>query len=176
MNNPTPEESPDNQPEEQSPPDQGQDEQNPSDEGGAVTDPTTITPDESLESPPENTPGQADEEQMGSEQGQSELSPSEDQQSSPLLSSAPGSLNIAQLHPDQALLDQVNGESSSNSNALSDSNQFDQAQIIDQTLYQTQPKTTYIQPAIRQRSGRYKKYRKYRHHYIRLGYLSGNRY
>ncbi|KAK9761625.1 hypothetical protein K7432_013344 [Basidiobolus ranarum] len=157
-------------------PDQDQIEQNPSEEGEADIDPITTTPDELFESFPESTPGQPEEEQEGSEQSQSDLLPSEDQQSSPSLSSALGSVNIAQLQPDQALLNQANGESSSNSNALSDSNQFDQAQVIDQTLYQTQPKIAYIQPAISQRSGQYKKYRKYRHRYFKLKYSSGNRY
>ncbi|ORX80704.1 hypothetical protein K493DRAFT_308260 [Basidiobolus meristosporus CBS 931.73] len=34
-----------------------------------------------------------------------------------------------------ALLDNINGHSASKANALSNSNQFDQAQVIDQTLY-----------------------------------------
>ncbi|KAK9760407.1 hypothetical protein K7432_015585, partial [Basidiobolus ranarum] len=93
------------------------DEKNPSEENETDIDPPTITPEESLESPSENTPDQADEEQGGSEQA----IPSKDQQSSPSLSSALKYLNITQLHPDQALLDQVTGKSSSESSALSDS-------------------------------------------------------
>ncbi|ORX75909.1 hypothetical protein K493DRAFT_363925 [Basidiobolus meristosporus CBS 931.73] len=44
--------------------------------------------------------------------------------------------NIADMQPRQALLDRVNAHSSSDADALSNSNQFDQAQVIDQTLYQ----------------------------------------
>ncbi|ORX89633.1 hypothetical protein K493DRAFT_357901 [Basidiobolus meristosporus CBS 931.73] len=49
-----------------------------------------------------------------------------------------------------ALLDKINGHSSSKANALSNSNQFDQAQVIDQTLYQPkqqQPQIIITQPA-----------------------------
>ncbi|ORX93215.1 hypothetical protein K493DRAFT_353623 [Basidiobolus meristosporus CBS 931.73] len=60
--------------------------------------------------------------------------------------------NIADLQPRQALLDRVNAQSSSDADALSNSNQFDQAQVVDQTLYQPkqqQPRIIITQPAAR---------------------------
>ncbi|ORX98349.1 hypothetical protein K493DRAFT_367750 [Basidiobolus meristosporus CBS 931.73] len=78
-------------------------------------------------------------------------------------------LDISNLPPSQALLDNINGHSSSKANALSNSNQFDQAQVIDQTLYrpkQQQPQIIITQPAACALRGGYKKYkRSARHHF-----------
>ncbi|ORX79911.1 hypothetical protein K493DRAFT_362441 [Basidiobolus meristosporus CBS 931.73] len=71
--------------------------------------------------------------------------------------------DISNLQPSQALLDKINGHSSSKANALSNSNQFDQAQVIDQTLYQPkqqQPQIIITQPAARALRGGYKKYKR----------------
>ncbi|KAK9711802.1 hypothetical protein K7432_007571 [Basidiobolus ranarum] len=54
-------------------------------------------------------------------------------------------MELSNLKPRQALLDRVNAFSSRGSQALSNSNQFDQAQILDQTLYQyPQPQSPQI--------------------------------
>ncbi|ORX98506.1 hypothetical protein K493DRAFT_299869 [Basidiobolus meristosporus CBS 931.73] len=87
--------------------------------------------------------------------------------------------NIADLQPRQALLDRVNAHSSSDADALSNSNQFDQAQIIDQTLYQPkqqQPRIIITQPAARSYGGGQKKYKRSAHKYFKIRYFSGNRY
>ncbi|ORX75167.1 hypothetical protein K493DRAFT_364207 [Basidiobolus meristosporus CBS 931.73] len=58
--------------------------------------------------------------------------------------------NIADIQPRQTLLGKVNAHSSNSADALSQSNQFDQAQVIDQTLYQPkqqQPQINITQPA-----------------------------
>ncbi|ORX78058.1 hypothetical protein K493DRAFT_363116 [Basidiobolus meristosporus CBS 931.73] len=58
--------------------------------------------------------------------------------------------DISNLQPSQALLDNINGHSSSKANALSYSNQFDQGQVVDQALYQPkqqQPQIIITQPA-----------------------------
>ncbi|ORX64426.1 class I glutamine amidotransferase-like protein [Basidiobolus meristosporus CBS 931.73] len=71
--------------------------------------------------------------------------------------------DISNLQPSQALLDNINGHSASKANALSNSNQFDQAQVIDQTLYQPkqqQPHIIITQPAARALRGGYKKYKR----------------
>ncbi|ORX90185.1 hypothetical protein K493DRAFT_357137 [Basidiobolus meristosporus CBS 931.73] len=70
--------------------------------------------------------------------------------------------NIADMQPRQALLDRVNAHSSSNPDALSNSNQFDQAQVVDQTFYQPkqqQPRIIITQPATRSYGGGQKKYK-----------------
>ncbi|ORX89936.1 hypothetical protein K493DRAFT_305362 [Basidiobolus meristosporus CBS 931.73] len=81
-------------------------------------------------------------------------------------------LNIVDIQPRQALLDSVNANSSIDANALSKSNQFDQAQVIGQTFYQPkqqQPLNIITQPAARSHGGRQKRY-------LRIRYSSGNRY
>ncbi|ORX98355.1 hypothetical protein K493DRAFT_367762 [Basidiobolus meristosporus CBS 931.73] len=77
--------------------------------------------------------------------------------------------DISNLQPSQALLDNINGHSASKANALSNSNQFDQAQVIDQTLYrpkQQQPQIIITEPAACALRGGYNKYkRSARHHF-----------
>ncbi|ORY03695.1 hypothetical protein K493DRAFT_334165 [Basidiobolus meristosporus CBS 931.73] len=71
--------------------------------------------------------------------------------------------DISNLQPSQALLDNINGHSSSKANALSNSSIFDQAQVIDQTLYQPrqqQPQIIITQSAARALRGGYKKYKR----------------
>ncbi|ORX98516.1 hypothetical protein K493DRAFT_349226 [Basidiobolus meristosporus CBS 931.73] len=87
--------------------------------------------------------------------------------------------NIADIQPRQALLDKVNAHSSNKADALSNSNQFDQAQVIDQTLYQPkqqQPQIIITQPAPRSYGGDRKKYKRSAHKYFKIRYFSGNRY
>ncbi|ORX98511.1 hypothetical protein K493DRAFT_349209 [Basidiobolus meristosporus CBS 931.73] len=87
--------------------------------------------------------------------------------------------NMADLQPRKALLDRVNAHSSSDADALSNSNQFDQAQIVDQTLYQPkqqQPQIIITQPAARSYDGGRKKYKRSAHKYFKIRYTSGNRY
>ncbi|ORX93276.1 hypothetical protein K493DRAFT_302776 [Basidiobolus meristosporus CBS 931.73] len=87
--------------------------------------------------------------------------------------------NIADMQPRQALLDRVNAHSSSDADALSNSNQFDQAQVVDQTLYQPkqqQPQIIITQPAARSYGGGRKKYERSAHKYFKIRYSSGNRY
>ncbi|ORX96893.1 hypothetical protein K493DRAFT_350476 [Basidiobolus meristosporus CBS 931.73] len=66
--------------------------------------------------------------------------------------------NIADMQPRQALLDRVNAHSSSDADALSNSNQFDQAQII------------ITQPAARSHVGR-QKYKRSAHKYFKNRYI-----
>ncbi|KAK9663738.1 hypothetical protein K7432_017996, partial [Basidiobolus ranarum] len=54
---------------------------------------------------------------------------------------------LGQSLPQQALPDQVQGSSAQAGHALSDSNQFDQAQTIDQTLYQPSQPIEQEQPS-----------------------------
>ncbi|KAK9761852.1 hypothetical protein K7432_012931 [Basidiobolus ranarum] len=54
---------------------------------------------------------------------------------------------LAQSLPQQALPDQVQGKSAHAGHALSDSNQFDQAHTIDQTLYQPSQPIEQEQPS-----------------------------
>ncbi|ORX98352.1 hypothetical protein K493DRAFT_299992 [Basidiobolus meristosporus CBS 931.73] len=87
--------------------------------------------------------------------------------------------DISNLQPSQALLDKINGHSSSKANALSNSNQFDQAQVIDQTLYQPkqqQPQIIITQPAARALRGGYKKYKRSARRHFKVRYFSGNRH
>ncbi|ORX91988.1 hypothetical protein K493DRAFT_377634 [Basidiobolus meristosporus CBS 931.73] len=87
--------------------------------------------------------------------------------------------DISNLQPSQALLDNINGHSSSKANALSNSNQFDQAQVIDQTLYQPKQQQSQIiitQPAARALRGGYKKYRRSARRHFKVRYFSGNRH
>ncbi|ORX88651.1 hypothetical protein K493DRAFT_359260 [Basidiobolus meristosporus CBS 931.73] len=89
------------------------------------------------------------------------------------------SFSIADMQPRQALLDRVDAHSSSDADALSNSNQFDQAQVIDQTLYQPkqqQPQIIITQPATRSYGGGQKKYKRSAHKYFKIRYFSGNRY
>ncbi|ORX80709.1 hypothetical protein K493DRAFT_308263 [Basidiobolus meristosporus CBS 931.73] len=87
--------------------------------------------------------------------------------------------NIADIQPRQALLDKVNTHSSNKADALSNSNQFDQAQVIDQTLYQPKQQQHQIiitQPAPRSYGGSRKKYKRSAHKDFKIRYFSGNRY
>ncbi|ORX69354.1 hypothetical protein K493DRAFT_309331 [Basidiobolus meristosporus CBS 931.73] len=80
----------------------------------------------------------------------------------PALSGLQG-FDISNLQPSQALLNNINGHASSKANALSNSSMFDQAQVIDQTLYQPkqqQPQIIITQSAARALRGGYKKYKR----------------
>ncbi|KAK9708606.1 hypothetical protein K7432_009542 [Basidiobolus ranarum] len=89
-------------------------------------------------------------------------------------------VDLSQLQPKQALLDEVKGHASQGSQALSNSNQFDQAQLVDQTIYQPaqppQPQIIIPQwPMYRPRRA-YKKYKKFAHRSFKIRYFSGNRH
>ncbi|KAK9761928.1 hypothetical protein K7432_012792 [Basidiobolus ranarum] len=93
----------------------------------------------------------------------------------------PARLNVdlSHLQPKQALLEEVKGHASQGSQALSNSNQFDQAQLVDQTIYQPaqQPQPPIIIPqwALHRPRRAYKKYKKYGHSAFKIRYFSGNR-
>ncbi|ORX78052.1 hypothetical protein K493DRAFT_363113 [Basidiobolus meristosporus CBS 931.73] len=115
----------------------------------------------------QNTSAPSQEYQPSTEEGDdSEMS--EPMQTSESSGEQPGfsglqGFDISNLQPSQALLDDINGHSSSKANALSNSNQFDQAQVIDQTLYQPKQQQSQIiitQPAARALRGGYKKYKR----------------
>ncbi|KAK9708610.1 hypothetical protein K7432_009547 [Basidiobolus ranarum] len=118
------------------------------------------------------------------DEGQMERAPVEDEQSQSedRAQGTPTAWNVdlSQLQPKQALLDEVKGHSSQGSQALSNSNQFDQAQLVDQTLYQPaqQPQPPIIIPQWPMHRPRraYKKYKKFAHRSFKIRYFSGNRY
>ncbi|ORX91330.1 hypothetical protein K493DRAFT_304145 [Basidiobolus meristosporus CBS 931.73] len=87
--------------------------------------------------------------------------------------------NVVGIQPREALLDNVKAHSSNNADALSNSNQFDQAQVIDQTLYQPkqqQPQIIITEPATRAHGGHQKKYKRSSHKYFKIRYSGGSRY
>ncbi|ORX94828.1 hypothetical protein K493DRAFT_301816 [Basidiobolus meristosporus CBS 931.73] len=87
--------------------------------------------------------------------------------------------NVVDIQPREALLDNVKAHSSNNADALSNSNQFDQAQVIDQTLYQSkqqQPHIIITEPATRAHGGHQKKYKRSAHKYFKIRYSGGSRY
>ncbi|ORX98785.1 hypothetical protein K493DRAFT_349001 [Basidiobolus meristosporus CBS 931.73] len=87
--------------------------------------------------------------------------------------------DISNVQPSHVLLDSINGHSSSKANALPNSNQFDQTQVIDQTLYQSkqqQPQIIITQPTARALSGGYKKYKRSARRHFKIRYFSGNRH
>ncbi|ORX80400.1 hypothetical protein K493DRAFT_362240 [Basidiobolus meristosporus CBS 931.73] len=87
--------------------------------------------------------------------------------------------NVADMQPRKVLLDRVNVHSFSDADALSNSNQFDQAQVVDQILYQPkqqQPQIIITQPATRGYGGGQKKYKRSAYKYFKIRYFSGNRY
>ncbi|KAK9708608.1 hypothetical protein K7432_009544 [Basidiobolus ranarum] len=129
-------------------------------------------------------------EESTSDQGQMEQAPAEDEQSqsedqaqdAPSYTTTPTSWNVdlSQLQPKQALLDEVNGHASQSSRALSNSNQFDQAQLVDQTIYQPaqppQPQIIIPQWPMHRPRRAYKKYKKFAHRSFKIRYFSGNRH
>ncbi|ORX84567.1 hypothetical protein K493DRAFT_307425 [Basidiobolus meristosporus CBS 931.73] len=87
--------------------------------------------------------------------------------------------DISNVQPSHTLLDSINGHSSSKANAVSSSNQFDQTQVIDQTLYQSkqqQPQIITTQPTARALRGGYKKYKRSVRRHFKIRYFSGNRH
>ncbi|KAK9708612.1 hypothetical protein K7432_009549 [Basidiobolus ranarum] len=154
----------------ESTPDQGQMERAPADDAQNAEQPTDD----------ESTPDQGQTEQAPAEDEQSQ---SEDQtQETPSYTTTPASWNVdlSQLQPKQALLDEVKGHASQGSQALSDSNQFDQTQLVDQTVYQPaqQPQPPIIIPQWPMHRPRraYKKYKKFAHRSFKIRYFSGNRH
>ncbi|KAK9743695.1 hypothetical protein K7432_018336 [Basidiobolus ranarum] len=108
---------------------------------------------------------------------------SQDQtQETPSYTTTPSSWNVdlSQLQPKQALLDEVKGHASQRSQALSNSNQFDQAQLVDQTVYQPaqppQPQIIIPQWPMHRPRRAYKKYKKFAHRSFKIRYFSGNRH
>ncbi|KAK9708609.1 hypothetical protein K7432_009545 [Basidiobolus ranarum] len=127
----------------------------------------------------ESTPDEGQMEQAPAEDGRSQF---EDQtQEAPSYSTGPASWNVdlSRLQPKQALLDEVKGHSAQGSQVLSDSNQFDQAQLVDQTVYQPaqppQPPIIIPQWPIHRPTRAYKKYKKFAHRSFKIKYFSGNR-
>ncbi|KAK9761927.1 hypothetical protein K7432_012791 [Basidiobolus ranarum] len=127
---------------------------------------------------------QPTDEEPTSDQGQMEQAPVEDDQSQSedQIRGTPSAWNVdlSQLQPKQALLDEVKGHASQGSQALSNSNQFDQAQLVDQTIYQPAqpPQPTIIIPQwpMHRPKRAYKKYKKFAHRSFKIRYFSGNRH
>ncbi|KAK9721710.1 hypothetical protein K7432_003216 [Basidiobolus ranarum] len=97
-------------------------------------------------------------------------------------SRVPGSfsVNLENLKPSEALLDRASAHSSQKSRALSDSNQFDQTQVLDQTMYQIPqqqaPQVIIPYMAMHRPARPFKKYRKYGHRSYKIRYFSGKHY
>ncbi|KAK9761695.1 hypothetical protein K7432_013201 [Basidiobolus ranarum] len=145
------------------------------------------TPDEGQmeQAPAEDTQGaeQPTDDESTPDQGQIEQAPAEDEQSrsEDQTRGAPSwNVDLSQLQPKQALLDEVKGRTSQNSQALSNSNQFDQAQLVDQTIYQPaqppQPQIIIPQWPMHRPKRAYKKYKKFAHRSFKIRYFSGNRH
>ncbi|KAK9761696.1 hypothetical protein K7432_013202 [Basidiobolus ranarum] len=152
---------------------------------------STFDQDQVEQAPAEDTQGaEQPTDESTPDQGQMEEAPAEDDQSQsedqsqdiPSSSATPTSwnLNMSQLQPKQALLDEVKGHASQGSQALSNSNQFDQAQLVDQTIYQPaqppQPQIIIPQWPMHRPRRAYKKYKKFAHRSFKIRYFSGNRH
>ncbi|KAK9708607.1 hypothetical protein K7432_009543 [Basidiobolus ranarum] len=127
---------------------------------------------------------QSADEESTQDKGQMEQAPAEDEQSQSEYQAQgiPSTWNVdlSQLQPKQALLDEVKGHSAQGSQALSNSNQFDQAQLVDQTIYQPaqppQPPIIIPQWPMHRPRRAYKKYKKFAHRSFKIRYFSGNRH
>ncbi|KAK9761698.1 hypothetical protein K7432_013204 [Basidiobolus ranarum] len=181
---------------EESTPDQGQMEQAPAENDQSTEQPTEVdtTPGQGQmeQAPAEDTQGavQPMDDESAPDQGQMEQASAEDEQAQsedqtqggPSYTSTPASWNVDlnQLQPKQALLDEVKGHASQGSQALSDSNQFDQTQLVDQTVYQPaqppQPQIIIPQWPMHRPRRAYKKYKKLAHRSFKIRYFSGNRH
>ncbi|KAK9767206.1 hypothetical protein K7432_003171 [Basidiobolus ranarum] len=181
---------------EESTPDQGQMDQTPAEDTQGAEQPAADepTPDQGqMEQAPaedDQSSEQPTEDESSPDQGQMEQAPAEDEQSqsedqtqeAPSYTTTPASWNVdlSQLQPKQALLDEVKGHASQGSQALSDANQFDQAQLVDQTVYQPsqppQPQIIIPQWPMHRPRKAYKKYKKFAHRSFKIRYFSGNRH
>ncbi|KAK9761697.1 hypothetical protein K7432_013203 [Basidiobolus ranarum] len=134
----------------------------------------------------ESTPDQGQMEQAPAEDSQSTEQPTEDEstpdqgQMAQTPTTPSWNVDLNQLQPQQALLDEVKGHASQGSQALSDSNKFDQTQLVDQTIYQPaqppQPQIIIPQWPMHRPRRAYKKYKKFAHRSFKIRYFSGNRH